>query len=236
MFEQRRILSQVSGTPKRSALSVLLLSATLMISGCGSERLLSVQFNDERVGSPPAISQEVGEVRTGDFGRVVVAQVPVAGISGNWVQLTQAQASVPPAKLRCALAAFRGDGRYLITMRLFIPIGTSASILFQEANGFDPSDFFRLEFHESGQLIRANSFVGRFPHDQVFSVAVNLTIGPQSKAEVTLFAPAHGSFVSEVPASANDLARNFFQMQLTTDTSKAGSTFFANDLSVIYNP
>lgn len=234
MFEQRRILSQFCRTPKRSAPSVLLLS-TLLMSGCGSERLLSAQFNDERVGSAPAFDQEVGKVRTGDFGRVVVAHVPVAGIPGNWVQLTQGEA-VPPAKLRCVLAAFRGDGRYMVTMRLFIPSGTSASILFQEANGFDPADFFRLEFHESGQLIRANSFVGRFPQDQVFSVVLNLTIGPKSTVEVTLLAPAHGSFVSDVPPSANDLARNFFQMQLTTDTRKPGSTFFANDLSVIYNP
>jgi hypothetical protein len=217
--------------------SVLLLLVTLMMSGCGSERLLSAQFNDERVGSPPAFDQEVGKLRTGDFGRVVVAHVPVAGIPGNWVQFIQGQ-SVAPPQLRCLLKAFRGDGRYLITMRLFIPTGMGAILLLQDPNsGIDSTAFFSLEFHDTGQLLPGgfDHFVGRFPRDQVFSVVVNLTIGPKSTVEVTLLAPANGSFVTDVPPSSNDSARGFSQMQLTTNW-KTDSTFFANDLSVIYNP
>ena len=220
---------------KRSGLSVGVLVGALALSGCGSERLLSVQFNDERVGSPPAIDQEVGRCRTGDFGTVRIEHLPGGG-GGNWVQLTQAQQLAPPAKLRCSFVAFRGDGRYLVTMRLFIPSGNSASILFQ-SGGFDPPDFFRVDFPDTGLLHRPGStaIAGRFPRDQVFSMAVNFNIGATSTAEVTLLGPAHGSFVTDVPHTITNDEHNFSAIQLTTDVRKTGSTFLANDLSVIYN-
>jgi hypothetical protein len=215
-------------------LSVLVLLGALTTSGCGSERLLSVQFNDERVGSAPAIDQEVGRCRTGDFGTVRIEHLPGGG-GGNWIQLTQAQRLAPPAKLRCSFAAFRGDGRYLVTMRLFIPSGMAAFILFQ-SGGFDPPNFFSIEFPDSGVLHPPGStaIAGRFPHDKVFSVAVNFNIGRSSTAEVTLLGQARGSFVTNVAHTITNDEHNFSAIQLTTDVGKAGSTFLANDLSVIY--
>ena len=81
----------------------------------------------------------------------------------------------------------------------------------------------------------STAIAGRFPRDQVFSVAVNFNIGATSTAEVTLLGPAHGSFVTDVPHTITNDEHNFSAIQLTTDVRKAGSTFLANDLSVIYN-
>jgi hypothetical protein len=217
-------------------LSVLLLAGTFMtMSSCGSERLLSARFYDQAVGNPPAINQEVGQVRAGDFGTVNVVPGPKPG-SGNWVQLTSYQDQKgAPARLRGSFSAFRGDGRYLVTMRLFIKSQMGAFISFG-AGQFDAPSFFTLDLPQSGSLYAPGSrtIIGGFPHDQFFSVAVNLNIGPTSTVKVTLLGLAHGSFDYTLEPQANDLARQFVYVTLETDFPEVG-TLFANDLSVIYN-
>lgn len=215
-------------------------AAIVITSSCGSEKLLSVQFNDEPVDSIPKTDQEVGKCRVGDpigqFGQVRIKHLPLSG-NGNWIQLTQ-QAGAPPAKFRCTFIASRGDGRYLVTFRLFIPSGNAALILFQSGTFQPPTEFFTLDLPASGILSApgSSSIAGRFPHDAIFSVAVNLEIGEASKVEVTLLGNAHGSFTADVASSVKDVARTFSVIQLTTDTKTPGSTFFANDLSALFTP
>lgn len=221
----------------RTVLSgAVLIMSTILMGGCASETLLSAQFNNDALDEPPAIDQEVGQVRTGDFGTVRVAPAPGVGITGHWVQLTQAQEFAPPASLRGIFSAMRGDGNYLVAMRLFIPSQMAAFVLFEES-GFNPSSFLSIELPTSG-IFRApgsDSIAGHFPHDQAFSIAVNLNIGPSSTATVTLLGPAHGSIDIDIPPQVNTVARLFSVVRLNTDPGIAGDTFFANDLSTIFH-
>jgi len=210
-----------------------LLLAALAICGCGSQKLLSAKFDNDPVGDPPEMDQELGRCRTTLFGDVSVEHLE----GGRWVRLTQGQAELePPAELRCSCVATRGDGHYLFTMRMFVPTGSSAAVLFQSA-GFDPTAFFRIDFPDSGVLHAPGSTVvaGRFPRDEIFSIAVNLTIGEVSTVEVTLLGGASGSFIANIEPQLLLDARNFSSIELNTSSRKPGSEFFANDLSVLYN-
>lgn len=222
------------GRRVRRRLRLLWLIGVLGISGCGSERLLSVRFEQDHVNSEPNIDQEIGRCREGLFGTVRVVRFA----SSNMIRLTQAeQAGSPPATLRCAFPVFRGEGRYLFTMRMFIPTGSAASILFQDA-GANPTDFFRVDFPKTGLLHAPGSTAtaGRFPHDKIFSVAVNLHIGSSSTVEVTLLGKAHGSFTADVADNLEFIARNFSAVQIQTGARDPGSSFVADDLLVVFNP
>jgi hypothetical protein len=122
-------------------------------------------------------------------------------------------------------------------IRLFIPKGMAAFVSFEES-GFNPTEFLFLVF-PSGGAFRApgsDSIVGSFPHDQAFSVAVNLNVGPTSTAKVTLLGLAHGSVDVAIQPQVSDAARRFSAVKLATDIETARSSFFANDISVIYSP
>jgi hypothetical protein len=218
---------------ERIAWSAALLLAALMMSGCTSQKLLSADFDNDSVGDPPAIDQEVGRCRTGLFGDVSVENFA----DGRWVRLTQGDAELlPPAELHCSCVAQRRDGHYLFTMRLFIPTGSFASVSFQDA-GFDPTTFFEIEFPATGVLQAPGStaIAGRFPRNKTFSLAVNLTIGEISTVEVTLLGAASGSFIANVEPHLVPFARNFKSIELNTRSINPGSMFFANDLVVLYS-
>jgi len=217
---------------------MLALAGVLGIGGCAStsEILLSAQFENQALTDSLTIDHPIGQFRAGDFGTVWVVPGP-AGTTGHWLQLVQWKRLVPPAKVRGVFAAYRGDGHYLFTMRLVIPNGSAASVSFQSSNAFNPTSFVTVDFPSSGYLFSqgGGAIVGRFPHDQPFSVAVNLTIGATSSATVTLLGLAHGSAAYAVPPNLNADARNFLAIELDTDTGTAGDTFFVNDISMIYN-
>src|SRR6185369_14311009 len=121
-------MSRVWRTERVTARVLGLACAVLVIGGaCGGTRtLLSIDFDDEPVGQPPAIQQEVGTLRLGLefdllFGRVRVEHTPTGGFQGNWMQLTQAGELSPPAAARGIFVAAPGFGHYLITMQVVIP-------------------------------------------------------------------------------------------------------------------
>jgi hypothetical protein len=222
----------------RAGAGVLALAGMLAVGGCAStsEILLSAQFENQAPSGILAIDHPIGQFRAGDFGTVRVVAGP-AMTSGNWLQLIQAQRLVPPAHVRGVFAAYRGDGHYLFTMRLVIPTGSAASVSFQSSNAVNPTNFVTVAFPSNGYLFSQDggAIVGRFPHDQPFSVAVNLTIGATSSATVTLLGMAHGSAAYTVEPRLNADARNFLAIELDTDVGTAASTFFVNDISMIYN-
>ncbi|GEM_PF-6444870 len=217
---------------------ILALAAVLAVGGCTStsEILLSAQFENQALTDSLTIDHPIGQFRAGDFGNVWVVAGP-SGTTGHWLQLVQWKRLEPPAKARGVFAAYRGDGHYLFTMRLVIPNGSAASVSFQSSNAFNPTSFVTVAFPSSGYLFTQDGvgIVGRFPHDQPFSVAVNVTIGATSSATVTLLGLAHGSTIYTVAPNLNADARNFLAIELDTDTGAAGDNFFVNDISMIYN-
>jgi hypothetical protein len=71
-----------------------------------------------------------------------------------------------------------------------------------------------------------NMIVGYFPHDQTFSLPVNLSLGPRSTTKITLLGVAHRWVDPTVPPGAiKDVARHFVIVRLSTDVSRASSTF-----------
>ena len=217
-------------------LRMLALAGLLSIGGCGStsEILLSAQFEHQAQSGTLAIDHPIGQFSSGLFGSVRVVPGP-AGTSGNWLQLTQLMPLVPPTKVRGVFKAYRGDGHYLFTMRLVIPNGSAASVSFQTPDTVNPTSFVTVDFPSSGYLFSpGGAIVGRFPLDQPFSVAVNLTIGATSSATVTLLGIAHGSATYPVESDLNSSARNFMAIELDTNVRTAGA-FFVNDISMIYN-
>jgi len=220
-------------SPARRALSILLLAGTLMMNGCGSKKLFSAQFENQKVDDALIPKADVGLFREGPFGGVSVVPAPGIGNAGNWVQIAN-----PSAASWGELDGFfdqQGDGHYLVTMRLFIPNGTSAIIDF-DGGGVGDNDFLGVEFPAIGGVLPIPGSTGGgiccFPRDQVFSVAVDLTIGPSSKATLTLLGAAHGSFDVAISPNLNFFARAFGSVHLKTFSGN----FFVNDISVIYNP
>jgi len=207
----------------------------LLASSCNSEKLLSARFEIEAIGSEPNIDQEVGKCRVVGIGSVRIEHLPGGG--GKWVHLTTGPEVGSHARFRCSFIGTRGEGHYLVTFRLFIPDRMGAFVRFQSGATTPPTEFFTLELPTNGILRDPTSFsvIGRFPHDKVFSVAVNLEIGSASRVEVTLLGGAQGSFTRDVPSSSIDFPRTFSAIELLTDSSIPGSTFFADDLLAIFN-
>lgn len=213
------------------------LAGLLLAGGCAStsETVLSAQFEHQAPSGSLAIDHPIGQFSgPGDFGSARVVPGP-AGTSGNWLQVTQAQTSVPPARVRGVVAAERFDGHYLYTMRMVIPSGSGASVSFQSGTPPNPTSFVTVPLNTGFVFSQDGLPIGRYPPDAPFSVAVNLTIGANSSATVTLLGTAHGSVTYTVAPNLNAAARAFVAIELDTDPRTARSTFFVNDISMIYN-
>jgi hypothetical protein len=221
----------------RAAAGALALAGTLAAGGCAStsETLLSAQFEHQALTDSLTIDHPIGQFSgPGDFGSARVVPGP-AGTSGNWLQLTQAQKLAPPARIRGVVAAQRFDGHYLFTMRIVIPSGSGASVSFQSGAPPNPTSFVTVPLNTGYVYSQDGTAIGRYPPDAPFSVAVNLTIGASSSATVTLLGMAHGSVTYTVTPNLSADARNFVAIELDTDPRTARSTFFVNDISMIYN-
>jgi len=215
-------------------------AVALGASSCNTERLLSVSVDDERAGDIPNFTQEIGKARTGDFGRVRVADSPGPSAPGKWIQLTQAN-HAPPTELVGFFTAVRGPGRYLFTCQLFVPQGNAAFVgLNETSGGLDPGSFIMLSFLSGGSVSAISGSgskqpsIGQFPHDQAFSVSVSLDVGATTTtATVTLLGVAHGSKTFTLTDLDAANAKSFASVELFTDTANAGSTFFGKSLSVV---
>jgi len=208
-------------------LLVVLLIATAM-SGCGSREIFSAQFDNQPVGDALIPQADVGNFREGPFGGVSIVPAPDAGDAAHWVK-------VEPVNGWGELDGFFSeslpkDGHYLFTARLYVPSGSRAVI------GF--GGFLGLIFPETGielQIPRTGGAACCFPRDQVFTLTVDFTVGPTSKATVTLSGAAQGSFEVPLSGSPNDEPRRSFGSVSFLADSKSGA-FFVNDITVLYSP
>jgi hypothetical protein len=239
-------LDQVEVKMNRNTLRGALLVASLSALGCDSETVLQANMANEVLGATPGVNQEVGTATTteGRGATVRIAQLPAsAGEQASWVRITRApnQQGVPAdiPSLRARFAQSQQDGNYLTTMRLFVPSGAGvATVQFEPFVGPDLFGFFHVDLMPSGQ-VRLNDdpalVFGSFPHDQVFSLAVNFTItATQATATVTLLGAASGSM--DVPVTAPlQFARQFGAVRLWMGFPHTGS-FFADAVTVLRSP
>jgi hypothetical protein len=239
-------LDQVEDNMNRNTLGGALLVASLSALGCESETVLQVNMADEVLGASPAVNQEVGTATTteGRGASVRVTQLPAsAGDAGKWVRITRGpnQQGVPAdiPSLRARFAQAQQDGNYLTTMRLFVPSGAgAATVQFEPFVGPELFGFFHVDLLPTGQ-VRLNDdpalVFGNFPHDQVFSLAVNFTItATQATATVTLLGAASGTMDAPVTVPLQ-FARQFGAVRLWMGFPHTGS-FFADGVTVLRSP
>jgi hypothetical protein len=220
-----------------------LLIAALSALGCDAETLLQVNFEADALGSVPGPAQSVGTVTATEAGdaRVRVVASPQPAVDADrWVRITRpAQLSEIPS-LRGRLTQVHPDGRYLTTVQLFVPSGAgAATVQFEPQFGPELFGFFHVDFLPSGQVRLDDDpalVFGSFPHDQIFSLAVNLNVSAGSTtATVTLLGAASGSLERTLSSGQHNFARQFGAVRLWMGFPHTGS-FFADDLVVLRSP
>lgn len=216
---------------------VVLITTASAMSGCGSRKIFSAQFDKQPVNDALVPQADVGFFREGPFGGVSIVPAPDAGDIANWVEIQ------PNAGGWGELDGFfskspPNDGHYLFSARLYIPSGSRASISFA-GGGVSEGGFLNLDFPKIGIELTipgagGGAAVCCFPRDQVFTLTVDFTVGPTSKATVSLLGAAQGSFDVPLSGSVNDEPRiSFGSVIFLTDSG--GGPFFVNDITVLYS-
>ena len=221
--------------------SFLACLVPLALLGCGSDTVLSANFDRQPLGTPER-QQQVGRFRLGDFGRVEVVRAPkilAFEDAGNWVKITQFQEVAPRTRYRGTFARFKGDGKYLATVILFIPEGMSASVGFEGSSGFPGQPFLEVGFPANGVIRQppaSGPIWGRFPHDRRFSLAVSLNAAPSSTATLTLLGAARGSVDIALSELDSAEARLFGHVNLFTGGKIDDEFFLVKSLAVVHTP
>ena len=174
--------------PRRAVLAMPLLASPLMLTGCGTETLLSASFNQDPTALPPAFQQTVGTALVlAGTGRVEVTVSPIGEADQHWALIQHPEFNDVTA-LRCRFNALGGVGQFTCSTRLYIPAGArggTPTVSFESFNqGLgDLQSFLHLDFLENGE-VRVNDdgnlIAGTYQRAQLISILVALTIADTS--------------------------------------------------------
>ncbi|WP_437985445.1 hypothetical protein [Sorangium sp. So ce117] len=226
---------------RRTILGLPLLAAPALLTGCTAETLLSAGFNQDTASQPPSSQQTVGTVAAAlGNGNVTVAASPAGEANDQWV-LVQHPNFNDVTSIQGRFSAFRGDGQYMATARLFIP-GADGGVPTLQFEGFnqplsDLNSFLHLDFLANG-TVRVNDdsnlTFGTYQRGQVFSVQVTFNIGASAAtATISLQGAASGSLDVAIPSYFLNQARNFGAVRAWMGANSTGA-FYVDDLSVIF--
>ncbi|WP_437769253.1 hypothetical protein WMF27_09425 [Sorangium sp. So ce281] len=226
---------------RRTILGLPLLAAPALLTGCTAETLLSAGFNQDTASQLPSSQQTVGTVAAAlGNGNVVVAASPAGEANDQWV-LIQHPSFNDVTSIQGRFGAFRGDGQYMATARLFIP-SADGGVPTLQFEGFnqplsDLNSFLHLDFLTNG-TVRVNDdsnlIFGTYQRGQVFSVQVTFNIGASAAtATITLLGAASGSLDVAIPIYFLNQARNFGAVRAWMGANSTGA-FYVDDLSVIF--
>lgn len=211
----------------------VLLGVALSIS-CNptAVTVLQVTFNNDTIGSPPAVTQDIGTLAfNAAAGKIKVVATPGPGVpSTKWVQITE-------DALRCNFSRVDGTGNYGVLASVFIPSSTAGIVTVSFQPDFEPQsavNFLHLDFMPEGDVRIDDSIrFGQFPKDKLFTLSVKLAItSTNATAEITLFGTgASGSKTVNVNPQLMVPARRFGAVRLFMGFEQRG-TFFAKDIIV----
>ncbi|WP_438013899.1 hypothetical protein WMF18_23550 [Sorangium sp. So ce315] len=238
---QDRATGKSLHVPRRAILGLPLLAAPGLLTGCTVETLLSAGFDQDTVSQLPNPQQTVGTVATAlGNGNVMVVASPAGEADGHWV-LIQHPNFNDVTSIQGRFSAFRGDGQYMATARLYIP-SAAGGVPTLQFEGFnqplsDLKSFLHLDFLMNG-TVRVNHdgnlIFGTYQRGQVFSVQVTFNISASAAtATITLLGMASGSLDVAIPSYLLDQARNFGAVRAWMGANFTGA-FYVDDLSAIF--
>jgi hypothetical protein len=211
-----------------------------LLNACTTTTLLSVKFDSDTVGAPPASSQAVGTVALDNgSGSITVVGTPSPDINPTkWAQISHPTAPSPQTSMRCSMPAPAGDGSFTLTTALFIPRGGGVATIQLEPFGQPESSYFNflhIDFLTDGTLrVNDASTFGHFPHNQVFILSVNLTVSATAaNAHIAMIgADTSGTFDVAISPGLLNVARQFGAVRVWMGFQFAGQ-FFADDVLVL---
>jgi hypothetical protein len=226
---------------RRTILGLPLLAAPALLTGCSAETLLSAGFNQDAVSQLPSSQQAVGTVAAAlGNGNVTVTASPAGEADDHWVLLEHPNFN-DVTSIQGRFSAFRGDGQYMATARLYIPSDTGGVPTLQ-FEGFnqplsDLKSFLHLDFLPNG-TVRVNDdsnlVFGAYQRGQVFSVQVTFNISATAAtATISLLGAASGSLDVAIPSYFLNQARNFGAVRAWMGANFTGA-FYVDDISVIF--
>ena len=206
-----------------------------MLAGCGSTTIiLRATVTSDTVGAPPSTTQQVGTVTVEVGAGSVLVATPPSGVSGNWVEISHPTRTTPETGLQGKFKGLHGNGNYVLLAALFIPTGCEVVTLqFESLSGSSYASFLHLDFmpNNTVRIDDSSTTFGTFPRDKVFTVSVNLEIGPLTKAHMQLLgADASGDLDYDVGSPAQQFAGVRFWMGF-----QWVGAFKVADISVTYS-
>lgn len=244
-IESARAKDHATGKPllvsRRTILGLPLLAAPALLTGCTAETILSAGFNQDTASQLPSSQQTVGTVATAlGNGNVMVTASPAGEANEQWV-LIQHPSFNDVTSVQGRFSAFRGDGQYVATARLYIP-SADGGVPTLQFEGFnqplsDLKSFLHLDFLTNG-TVRVNDdsnlIFGTYQRGQVFSVQVTFNISASAAtATISLLGMASGSLDVAIPSYFLSQARNFGAVRAWMGANTTGA-FYVDDLSVIF--
>lgn len=211
-----------------------------LLAGCTTTTLLEVRFDDDPVGAPPLVTQELGTVIVENgAGSVVVVDTPSPDVppSGDhWARIAHPTTFTPQTSLRAMMAAPTGDGSFSVTMVLYVPTGGAVPTIQLEPYGAASSfaSFLHVDLLPDGSLRiddAAETF-GHYPHDQTFLLSIQLELGDAGATARVAPVGAGTSGSAEVPIVASGVARQFGAVRIWMGYQFAGS-FYVDDVVVV---
>jgi hypothetical protein len=217
---------------------------------CDVETIFSATFEADATGAPPATAQTVGTVRVEKgAGSVIVvpSPVPVSG-SDKWVRISHPTAITPETSFLIDATRTPGNGTTSLLGTMMIPnpgprpnpnvARALATVQFESAlPGGQSAAFMHLDFMDTGTIRiddSPSSSFGTFPFGQPFTLAVSNQVTPSNAtAHISLLSPATGEV--DHPISFVSTARRFNSVRFWVGFQFA-STFFVDDLSMLYAP
>jgi hypothetical protein len=217
----------------RKVLALAVLLGLALSTSCNptAVTVLQATFNNDTVGSPPAVNQNIGTLSFDPVaGRIKVVATPAPDVPSNkWVQITE-------DALRCNFSRFDGPGNYGVLASVFIP-STTPGIVTLSFVPVDPQgsvNFMHIDFMPEGD-VRIDDGVrfGQIPKDRPFTISVKLAItDTNATAEITLFGTgASGSRTVNVDPQLMPIARRFGGVRFFMGFQQRG-TFFVEDIIV----
>lgn len=222
-----------------SLLSSWALLSALALGGCNATPLLEVGFHGDAPRSPPGPNQTLGTlaIEPGGGSVQVVESPPGEASTVNWAHLSHGLVDTPATSLRAMMAAPAGNGWFTIAMFLFVPEGSGATTVQLEPFG-PPAptalDFLRVDLLADGTLRvdGAPGPFGKYPHDQVFVLTVELTVTPNQATATITPSGENTSGTAEVPISAPGVARDFGAVRVRIGDEQVGEVYL-DDLRVL---
>jgi hypothetical protein len=220
---------------------VALISFVVLLSGCPATTLLSVKFDADAIGSPPATTQAVGTVSLDEgAGSIRVVNTPAPAVTATkWVRISHPTSPTPQTSMRAQMGAPAGDGSITLTTALYIPAGTGAVTVQLEPFSMSEDSYFNfihVDLMPDGSL-RINdgpTTFGHFPHDQVFLLVATLNASSTAATVRVALAGSGTSGSQDVPISASLLgfARQFGAVRIWMGFQHRGQ-FYADDVLVL---